>query len=289
MTRGAGEEGGSPDEIVARLLGTTVEEMRENPEAVKAKLVALFRELAQTGDAAEGRPEPEATREVVRRVRRELQARGVEVPDELDNLPERLREFYALLQGTTPDEVAERLRGLANLIESPGEQNAELDDVVVWLETKLGPLVGLERARRKREERLQAEYRDAAKRSIAASLRKVGIEPLSTETESPAPRSKMNRHRLFWKEFEGSASDIKDLLAGGEAEAARKKLADMLDAFDLNLAFELSLEGEDAALTFPPPDDPEMTMQLQIVIRDSPGIDGWRVLRGRRYGANRKE
>jgi hypothetical protein len=287
MTGGAGAEGVSFEEIIARLLGTTVEEMREHPEAAREKLAAFMRGLAQAGAGGEGRSDPEAVREFVRRLRVEFRERGVELPEEVEAIPDRLQEFYALLEGSTPEELAERLRGIAGLLESPGEQGVELEDVAAWLEKTLGPLVGSERARSRRQERLQAEYREAARRSIAASLRKFGIEPLDTgEDDVPAPRARMNRHRLFWKEFAASASEIKSLLAGGEDEAARKRVADLLEAFDLNLPFDLSLEGEDAdaVLTFPPPDDAEAAVRLQTVIRDRPALQGWRVVRGRRYG-----
>jgi hypothetical protein len=286
MTTDADKEGVPPEEIIARLLGSTVEEMRENPEAVRARLNALFGELMKPGAQTVGRPEPEAVREFVRRIRQELRARGVETPEELDDLPDRLQEFYARLQATTPDEVAEHLRAIASLIESPGEQNLDLDDVAAWLETNLGPLVGLTQARRRREARLQVEYRNAAKRSIASSLRKFGIEPLSDVDESQAAPAEMNRQRLFWKEFAVAAAEIRQMLADGQDKEARERVADMLDAFDLNFDFDLSLEGDDAVLTFPPPDNLETATRLQLVIRDSPKLPGWRIMRGRRHGAS---
>lgn len=285
-TQGAQDEIVTPAEVIAKMLGTTVEEMRARPEAVKENLVAVFRELTQTATHGEAAPAPETTRRLVERIRRELQARGVEVGKELDDLPNQLRELSTRLQSATPEDAAHVLRELANFVESPDGEHAGLDGIAAWLEANAGPLVGHVRERQERDERLQAEYREAAKRSIAASLRKVGIEPLTTEPERGRTRAKMNRQRLFWKEFAEAAADIKASLTKGEDAAARKRIAAMLDAFDLNLAFELALEGEDAVLTFPPPDDLETATSLQFVVRDSPSIEGWRIARGRRYEAN---
>ena len=64
-----------------------------------------------------------------------------------------------------------------------------------------------------------------------------------------------------------------------------RRLAALLDAFDLALSFKLTREGEEAVLAFVPDDDAAKTTELHVVVRDSPRLPGWRFVRGRRYGA----
>jgi hypothetical protein len=274
-------------EVIAKLLGTTIEEMRDRPEVVKAKLAAIFGELARLGASGASQPQLDATCELMSQIRQELQASGEKVPDELNELPIRLAELAGRFRDASPGELADLLREIASLVGAPGGEGAQLDEVAAWLETVVAPLVGLDREKQEHDERMQAEYREAAKRSIAASLRKHGIQPLTTEPEPTTPGAKMNRHHLFWKEFTGAAAEIKALLTSGASEAAERRVADLLDAFDLNLPINLSLDDEVAVLTFPAPDDAKATVQLQTVIRDSPKLPGWRIVRGRRYSSSR--
>ena len=287
MTRDEKAEGARPAELLARLIGTTPEEMRTRPEVAKEKLSAVFRELAQL-KAGGGPHRLDATRELMRRIRVGLQASGEPVPDELDELPERLAGLSERLGEATPDELADFLRGLASLVGSGprGEEGGQLEEVVAWFEKNVGPLVGLERERRRQDAELQAEYREAAKRSIDASLRRHGIQPLTTDPEPTRtrPAGRMNRQRLFWKEFAAEAERIKDLLSRGEGEAAKRAVEELLDSYDLDFSVRLSLEGGDAVLAFEPPDDIQAATRLQLVIRDSPTLPGWRFVRARRYG-----
>ncbi|HEX8688072.1 MAG TPA: hypothetical protein VF736_21110 [Pyrinomonadaceae bacterium] len=283
-----GEGGGGETqvgEIIARLLGTTVAELRDDPEAVRARLAGLFGRAAGAGASESA----EALREFVRRMRAELAGRGIATPEGLDELPERLEQLYALLQTGTPEEAASRLRQLAGLIESPGAEGVELEDVAAWLETNLGPLLGSEQARRRREEKLRAEYTAAAKRSIAEALREVGIEPLSTGDVPEETARGINRQRFFWREFSRSESEVRRLLASGRAEEARALVAELLEGYDLGADFDLALEGEEAVLSFPTPDDLDEAVRLQVVIRDSPRLPGWRISRAPRRAPNRAQ
>lgn len=279
----------APAELIAKLLGTTVDEMRDHPEVAKEKFAAIFSELAHLKTQEGGSHTLDSTRELMRRLRQELQASGEKVPDQLDDLPETIAELCDRLRGTSPEELADFLRGLSGFIESPDGDNAELDGVVAWFETNLGPLVGLDRERHKQEERTQAEYREAAKRSIAASLRKQGIRPLTTDPEPQRHAGRMNRQRLFWKEFAESSGEIRNLLAGGEDERAKARVEELIDAYDLDLRTDLSIDGEDAVVSFLPSDNLETATRLQLVVRDSPKLQGWRFVRGSRYGSHRRD
>lgn len=306
MTRAEDNPPPQPAELLARLFGTSVEEMRERPEAAREKFAAAFRELAESHEPSEsgspggGAYNAGAAREMMRRLRRELAASGEEVPAELDELPAQLAAVAERLGGATPEELAALLRGLAAAVETPtregvgsgeggeaDEGRANLDEVAAWFETNFGTLLGFERRRRKEDARMQAEYREAAKRSIAASLREHGIQPLSTDPEPVAPRASIKRHRLFWQEFAAAADALRSLVAEGEeedVEAARRRVAGMLDAFDLDLKIRLTREGEEAVLAFIPSDDVAANVALQVVVRDSPRLPGWRFVRGSRYG-----
>lgn len=280
-----------PEEILARLFGTSVEEMRERPEAAKEKFAAVFRELAEAGKGVAGEganaggARLEATRELVARLKRGLEESGADVPADLEELPERFAALAEKLGGAKPEELAELLRGLASSIETPGEGSAKLDELAAWFESSFGTLVGFERRRRKEDARMQAEYREAAKRSIAASLREHGIQPLTTDPVAPRPA--MKRQHLFWKEFAAAAEDLRALAAAGDVEKAQRRITDMLDSLDLELPVQLSLEDDEAVLAFMPTDDADATRELHVVVRDSPKLDGWRFVRGRRYGASR--
>jgi hypothetical protein len=279
-----------PADLIAKLLGTTVVELRDHPEVAKEKFAKVFRELAQLRTQEGGPYALDSTRELMSRIRQELQASGEKVPDQLDALPETIAALSDRLQDTTPGELTDFLRGLSGLIESPDKDNADLDRVVSWFETNLAPLLlSLDQQRQRQEANTQAEYREAAKRSIAASLRKHGIQPLTTDPEPPRQGGKMNRQRLFWKEFAESSGEIKRLLAGGEDELATKRVEELLDAYDLDLSIGLSLEGEAAVLAFLPSDNLETAILLQLVVRDSPNLQGWRFVRGSRHDARRRE
>lgn len=301
-----------PDELLAGLFGTSVEEMRERPEVAREKFAAVFRELSASDESPASRPNgvsPRnvfAARELMRRLRRGLAASGEEVPAELDELPEQLAAVAERLGGTKPEELAEFLRGLANTVASPAgaaregrasPDEASLDEVSAWFESSFGSLLGSERQRRREDARRQAVYREAARRSIAASLREHGIQPLSTDPEPIAPRAQMKRHRLFWQKFAADAEELRALVAGGEADAARERVAALLDSYDLGLDVKLSLEGEEAVLAFTPARgtgdaedagdaiDIAAAVELSVVVRDSPRLPGWRFARGRRHGA----
>lgn len=285
MTTTDNEPQAQPAELLARLFGTTVEEMRERPEVLKEKFATVFGELAELKSRGDGARNLDATKELLRRLKRELEASGEAVPGELEELPEQLAGLADQLGGATPGELAELLRGLAGSIESPSGDGdgANLDEVAAWFETNFGSFVGFERRRRKEDARMQAEYREAAKRSIAASLRAHGIQPLTTDPV--APRASMKRQHLFWKEFAASAEEVRALVSGGEVDEAKKRVTEMLDAFDLDLSIKLSLEDDVAVLAFMPADDLATATELQLVVRDSPKLPGWRFVRGRRYGA----
>lgn len=293
----------NPAELLAGLLGTTVEELRERPEVVKAKLVTVFGELSQLKEGGGGGPHQlDATRELMRRIRVGLQASGEPVPDELDELPERLAALSGRLGDTTPEELAGFLRGLAGLVapspaegareegtgtpEGPQEKDAaQLEEVVAWFEQNIGPLLGLERRRARQEAELQAEYREGAKRVIDAALRRHGITPLTTAPEPTAARpapTTMNRQRFFWREFSHVEAELRQMLSDGRQSEAQERLAGLLEDFDLAAAFDLALEGEEAVLSFPTPGDLEAARRLQLVIRDSPRLPGWRIVRAPR-------
>lgn len=295
--------GPDPAELLAGLLGTTVEEMRERPEAVKAKLAAVFGELARLKEGGGGPHQLEATRELMRRIRVGLQASGEPVPDELDELPERLAALSGRLGDAAPEELAGFLRGLAGLVAprpageggarqeggARDEEGAQLEEVAAWFEQNLGPLFGLERRRRRQEAELQAEYREGAKRSIDAALRRHGITPLTTAPE-PAPArapQTMNRQRFFWREFSRAEAELRQMLSDGRQAEARERLAGLLEDFDLAADFDLSLEGGEAVLSFPTPGDLEAAGRLQLVIRDSPKLPGWRIARAPRRATGR--
>lgn len=270
-------------ELLAELFGTSLEEMREHPEAAKEKFAAVFREMAEAGKVGgDAGPRLAATHELIARLKRGLEESGADVPADLEQLPERLAAFAQKLGGAKPEELAELLRGLASSIDTPGSSPAKLDELAAWFESNFGPLLGLNRRKRKEEARMQAEYREAAKRSIAASLREHGIQPLTTDPV--APRPSMKRQHLFWKEFAAAAEELRALVAADELETAERRIAEMLDGFDLELPVKLTREGDEAVLAFMPTDDAEATRELHVVVRDSPQLPGWRFVRGRRYG-----
>lgn len=264
-------------EMIAGLLGTNLDELRTSPEKARANLLDLFAELAAAGTGG-GEGKLEASRRFMRRIRTGLQAQGVEISAELDELPDRL---HRLVRDATsqPEKLGEHLRYLAGLFEARGDE-ADLDAVAESLAAALGPLVG--QPVEADDERLQEEYRASARRAIADSLREVGLEPLAGERDDAGREEEAVRE--LWAEFEHSAPLLRHVVASGDSALAAETIEKMLAAAGLSIPFDLALESTDAVLLFRPR-DALAAARVESLLSAAPEAPGWKFRAAGRGGS----
>lgn len=115
---------------IATLLGISPEELRDNPQAIKAgwnKLVDGFKDLLR-GATSEDETHLEVARTRMRQLREHLQAQGVEVNNSIEELPNKLRENY-LSSDTEPNLV----ESAAKLEETTNKLKLSFTDMIQTL------------------------------------------------------------------------------------------------------------------------------------------------------------
>jgi hypothetical protein len=163
--------GSSDLAALARRLGVSERELEGGSGAALGELVADLQAVGRAV-ASGGSADLDAARA-------KLKDRGIEVGAELDELPQYLAAIRSLDQASAAKAAATGLRAFADAIEGePASLGRRIDELIERLERELGPYMGRdpERARRERE----ARYESSARSAIAASLREHGITPLAS-------------------------------------------------------------------------------------------------------------
>lgn len=174
--------------LIADILASFHEELRQNPNAVMAALQKLADEFKSVLEYATNQDpiRQVAARERVRALQRTLQERGVEVGTTLEQLPDLLQFISQLGDEATAHKLAETLYSFAEqLNQSPEALGRKLDEFIASMERNFGTFVGSAKARQ--QEQIYQEAKVSARSAIAESLRAHGIAPLTSPEAEHLP------------------------------------------------------------------------------------------------------
>jgi len=164
----------SNEELISSLFGTTPEELQNNPKAAQATFVNFSNDLQELLDDSSSKSpnRVEAARAGVSALREKLQAQGINVGDEMDELSDKLLEAFS--DSKIEDylqKILAKLRDLADQIEqSPDGVGQKIDETIKSLSKDL--FVDQEK---RLEEKRKQQYRKSAQDAIAESFRSLGL------------------------------------------------------------------------------------------------------------------
>ncbi len=164
----------SDEELISSLFGTTPEELQNNPKAAQATFVNFSNELQELLDNSSSKSpnRVEAARAGVSALREKLQAQGINVGDEMDELSDKLLEAFS--DSKIEDylqKILAKLRDLADPIDqSPDAVGQKIDETIKSLNKDL--FVDQEK---RLEEKRKQQYRKSAQDAIAESFRSLGL------------------------------------------------------------------------------------------------------------------
>jgi uncharacterized membrane protein YukC len=160
--------------IISSLLGITPEELQKNPEAAQTAFVNLYTDIKELlGESTEQNPaQVEATRSRVRSLRETLQAQGININEEIEELPVKLQEVLssAEIEGYL-HEIVTKLQDLTNQIDqSPDTVGPKIDETIESLTKDFF----VEEEKRLKEKKKQ-DYKQSAQNAIAQSFKSLGL------------------------------------------------------------------------------------------------------------------
>ena len=164
----------SDEELISSLFGTTPEELQNNPKAAQTTFVNFSNELQELLEESSSKSpnRVEAARAGVSALREKLQAQGINVGEEMDELSDKLLEAFS--DSKIEDylqKILAKLRDLADQIEqSPDAVGQKIDETIQSLSKDL--FVDQEK---RLEEKRKQQYRKSAQDAIAESFRSLGL------------------------------------------------------------------------------------------------------------------
>ena len=167
-------------EIITGVMGTTPEELMQNPDRVRARLRTALGGVfgaMQSSDASE--PDLEPARAFARRVRTVLQAHDIDAPEGIERLPDELLRLGKGAKDLDAKQLGDALHKLADFVSTPEGKPRDIDELAQWLEQNLGPMLEPPGEREKREAKAREEreaFRRKVRSEIAESLRAKGFK-----------------------------------------------------------------------------------------------------------------
>jgi len=164
----------SDQELISSLFGATPEELQNNPKAAQTTFVNFSNELQELLDESSSKSpnRVEAARAGVSALREKLQAQGINVGDEMDELSDKLLEAFS--DSKIEDylqKILAKLRDLADQIEqSPDAVGQKIDETIKSLNKDL-----FADQEKRLEEKRKQQYRKSAQDAIAESFRSLGL------------------------------------------------------------------------------------------------------------------
>ena len=164
----------SDEELISSLFGTTPEELQNNPKAAQTTFVNFSNELQELLEESSSKSpnRVEAARAGVSALREKLQAQGINVGEEMDELSDKLLEAFS--DSKIEDylqKILAKLRDLADQIDqSPDAVGQKIDETIQSLSKDL--FVDQEK---RLEEKRKQQYRKSAQDAIAESFRSLGL------------------------------------------------------------------------------------------------------------------
>ncbi len=164
----------SAQNLISTFLGVTSEELQNNPEAAKTAFLNLYTRIKEfVGEStSKNSTEVDAVRSRLHSLRETLQTQGINISEELEELPEKLQEMFSSsnIEGYVK-EIVTKLRELSNQIDqSPDALGQKIDETIHRLSKDLF----IEEEKQLEEKRKQ-QYRQSAQDAIAQSFRNLGI------------------------------------------------------------------------------------------------------------------
>jgi hypothetical protein len=164
----------SDEKLISSLFGATPEELQNNPKAAQATFVNFSNELQELLDESSSKSpnRVEAARAGVSALREKLQAQGINVGEEMDELSDKLLEAFS--DSKIEDylqKILAKLRDLADQIDqSPDTVGQKIDETIKSLNKDL--FVDQEK---RLEKKRKQQYRKSAQDAIAESFRSLGL------------------------------------------------------------------------------------------------------------------
>ncbi len=161
-------------EIISSLLGVSFEELQNNPEAAESAFVNIYTQLKQflSDSTSENYTQVENARSRVRHLREILQAQGINISEEIEELPNKLQE---VLSSANLEEylqqIVVKLRDLTEEIEqSPDGVGQKIDETIKSLSKDL-----FSDEEKELEQKKKQDYQQSAENAIALSLKSRGF------------------------------------------------------------------------------------------------------------------
>jgi hypothetical protein len=164
----------SDEELISSLFGATPEELQNNPKAAQATFVNFSNDLQELLDESISKKpnRVEAALAGVSALREKLQAQGINVGDEIDELSDKLLKAFSSskIEDYLPKIIA-KLRDLADQIEqSPDAVGQKIEETIKSLNKDL-----FVHQEKRLEEKRKQQYRKSAQDAIAQSFRSLGL------------------------------------------------------------------------------------------------------------------
>jgi len=164
--------------IISSLLGVTSEELQQNPEAAQSAFVNIYTQFQDflSESISENSTQVESTQARVRHFRETLQAQGININEEIEELPKKLQELFSSANlEEYLQEIIIKLREVTKEIEqSPGGFKQIIDETMKSLSKDV-----VSEEEKKLQEKKKQDYKQSAKKAIAQSLKFSGFTPFA--------------------------------------------------------------------------------------------------------------
>ncbi|MBD2609892.1 hypothetical protein H6G94_01140 [Nostoc punctiforme FACHB-252] len=174
----ASNETPSVSNILSLLLGAKVEDLQNNPEAATIHFVNIYTQFKEfLGESiSENSSQVESTRSHLHHLRETLQTQGINIGEEIEELPKNLQEVFSSANiEEFLQEIVIKLRDLTEEIEqSPGGFEQIIDETIKSLDKD-----SFSDEDKEIEEKKKEEYKQSAENAIAQSLKLSSFTPFA--------------------------------------------------------------------------------------------------------------
>ncbi len=168
----------SVSNIISSLLGAKIQDLENNPEAAKIDFVNIYTQLKEflAESISDNSTQVQSTRSHLHHLREILQVQGINISEEIEELPNKLQEvFSSANMEEYLQEIVIKLRDLTEEIEqSPGGFEQIIDETIKSLSKD-----SFSDEDKELEEKKKQDYKQSAENAIAQSLKFSGFTPFA--------------------------------------------------------------------------------------------------------------
>ncbi|MEH2069095.1 MAG: hypothetical protein V7K47_13195 [Nostoc sp.] len=167
----------SVSDIISSLLGVTPEELQNNPEAAQTAFINIYSQLKEflAESTSENSTQVESARSRLHSLRERLQAQGINISEEIEELPNKLQDVLSSASiEEYLQEIFSKLQDLVKEIEQPDTVGSKIDEAIKSLSKDL--FIDEEK---QLEEKRKQDYQHSAESAIAQSLKFRGFTPFT--------------------------------------------------------------------------------------------------------------